>query len=772
MKQVIFHSYDIIKEIAGGGMGLLYHVREKSTNLEFAIKKLNAEALKDPISKKGFLDEAILMTRLEDHPNIVKLHKVTADDQYFYLVMEYVPGEDLKKFLSQTGPLSFTQALPIILQVAEALDYMHRFSIIHRDIKPANILINQQDASTVKVTDFGIAKDLDKYFKTYTTAGYGTLPYISPEQLRDSERIHQREQSEESIGPTSDLYSLGIVFFEMLTGTTPFHQMANKEIYSRKESGQPPLTLLFPSSVPSEGRKIIQSLVEWNPKDRIQDARLLIKRLETLNPASDNTRPIPDSDRTTPVLPPSVPPTLQDSSGPVLATLSEIPGNRQTQSRIPQDPHTFEPKKSIFTGLVPKWIGMAAILIAIVVGGWYSWTFFVTPVPPPLLHTIEGIVVSTEIESKQLNEKRHLLKDSLEEIHTKLQASEETPSKPGKLEELQKSYQRWKDSLNELLGQQHQSIDNLDRRLAEGLGQIAQANTQDWTSQDRSRLEDLKDRLTKHQSTLKAQLEKDKQAFSAAEQIIQKRLKDRPPGAKDSQQTQNRLTRLQKEMTTLKKRFAQTEQKIIQNTSAFMENVYGDGSMGYPMIQQWQDHRKTAKTQFQTMAKNWNGLSTTWKTALKEMGSILSGYPEGSQKEKLKSHFTKIKKQHADLAMRWKDFSWKTDTQLSLSEAEIFGCHFEQWQTVVAKNQRALIEKSMASLTQSAILAPQVATELQTLFSLWAFVDVAAHRTAEEKGGPTTIRFDLKEAGVQAPRKEHFLAIIPQRQGMWCLAQW
>ncbi|GJL61848.1 MAG: hypothetical protein NPIRA04_05020 [Nitrospirales bacterium] len=343
----VFRDYEAIKKIPGGGMGVIYHVAHRDTGKEFAIKTVPSELHDDPDWKNKFLDEAVLMAKLDDHPHIVKLHKVTAEGDKIYLVMDYIPGMDLGKMLSQRGPLPFSESAEIFLSVAKALEYMHTFNIIHRDIKPANILISNEVPRQIKLVDFGIAKNLENQFKNYTNAGYGTLPYISPEHLRDSGATQPRTKGDDTVGPASDLYSLGIVLYEMSTGKTPFSDLSPIDIIRRKEDLNNPLELPLPDTVPVALTDILPKLLESDPRNRYQDAGILLQHWREKFP--DHT-PIPSDSEKTIQLPTGLARKAQEEAQ--IKITNNSPSLNSLSLRKP-------------------WLGVLITVMLIIAGGWF-----------------------------------------------------------------------------------------------------------------------------------------------------------------------------------------------------------------------------------------------------------------------------------------------------------------------------------------------------------------------------------------------------------------
>ncbi len=205
---VIADRYEVLDRIADGGMSTVYRARRRADGLIVALKILRPQYAADREFIERFAREARAAETLA-HPNIVQVLESGRDGETYFIAMEYVNGLDLKGHLRRVGRLEPADAERIARSVCEALDYAHRQGIIHRDVKPQNILIAPD--GTVKVADFGIARALAAVTITQPGEVLGTVQYLSPEQTRGA-----------AVGRTSDLYSLGIVLYEMLTGRLPF----------------------------------------------------------------------------------------------------------------------------------------------------------------------------------------------------------------------------------------------------------------------------------------------------------------------------------------------------------------------------------------------------------------------------------------------------------------------------------------------------------------------------------------------------------------------
>lgn len=277
--------YKIQRKIGGGGMANVYLATDTILNRDVAVKALRMDYVHDQEFIARFDREAQSATSLS-HPNIVNIFDVGEDDQQLYMVMEYVEGLTLKEYIQQFGPVEVPLALDIMKQIASAIAHAHENGIIHRDIKPQNILINQ--FGQVKVTDFGIAMALSATALTQTNSILGSVHYLSPEQARGGTATKK-----------SDIYSMGIVLFELLTGQLPFSGQSPVSIALKHLQNDTPSVKEINPDVPQGVENIVLQATAKNPFYRYEDVYQLEEALETaLSPEKINAAPfsIPEED--------------------------------------------------------------------------------------------------------------------------------------------------------------------------------------------------------------------------------------------------------------------------------------------------------------------------------------------------------------------------------------------------------------------------------------------------------------------------------------------
>ncbi len=258
--------YRVEERLAGGGMGSVYAAIDERLGRRVAVKVLKEGLADDPRFVERFRREARAAGALS-HPNVAGVYDFAEDAGRHYMVMELAQGRDLSWVLREEGPLSPERSARVGAQIARALAHAHAAGVVHRDIKPANVIVGESDR--VKVTDFGIARAVGDSSLTATGSMLGTAHYISPEQASGSE-----------VGPRSDIYSLGIVVYEMLTGTLPYTGDSAIAVAMRHVAEEVPAPSALNPQVPSSLDAFVARATAKNSQDRFADADAMATALE------------------------------------------------------------------------------------------------------------------------------------------------------------------------------------------------------------------------------------------------------------------------------------------------------------------------------------------------------------------------------------------------------------------------------------------------------------------------------------------------------------
>ena len=265
--EVVAGRYELQENIGVGGMASVYKAHDRLLERNVALKILDERYVDDEEYVERFRREARAAAQLS-HPNIVTVIDRGSDDSRQYIVFEYVEGETLKDLINRSGPLPVRHALELALQVARGLAFAHQFGLVHRDVKPQNVLLNGDGQA--KVTDFGIARSLDvEHGVTQTGTVLGTSNYIAPEQA-SGERVDQQ----------SDIYSLGVVVYELLTGEVPFTGDNFVAVAMKHMSEPPPPVRDRRPDVPARLAAAIDRTLAKDPADRFQTMAELEAELE------------------------------------------------------------------------------------------------------------------------------------------------------------------------------------------------------------------------------------------------------------------------------------------------------------------------------------------------------------------------------------------------------------------------------------------------------------------------------------------------------------
>jgi serine/threonine-protein kinase len=251
--------YQLLEQLGTGGMSNVFRARDLMLERNVAIKVLHEDYSKDQAFQDRFRQEARAAANLS-HPNIVTVHDFGFDHGQLYIVMEYVPGRDLKSILRQRGRYNVEEAIPLVVQACAGIGYAHRAGLVHCDVKPHNMIVTPD--SRLKVTDFGIARALSTILPDERAdVVWGSPQYFSPEQAVG-----------EPPSPSSDVYSLGIVLYEILTGALPFNAPTSEELARMHLQDQPiPISEYIPD-VPPALEQIVTKVLAKEPSARYRTA--------------------------------------------------------------------------------------------------------------------------------------------------------------------------------------------------------------------------------------------------------------------------------------------------------------------------------------------------------------------------------------------------------------------------------------------------------------------------------------------------------------------
>lgn len=346
--------YDIQEVIGVGGMAVVYKAYDNIDDRIVAVKILKEEFLASEEFRRRFKNESKAIAVLS-HPNIVKVYDVNYGEKLQYIVMEYVEGITLKEYIEQQKVVSLVETVHFTTQILRALQHAHEKGIVHRDIKPQNILLLEN--GTIKVTDFGIARFSRSETRTMTDTAIGSVHYISPEQARGDITDNK-----------ADIYSVGVVMYEMLTGQLPFQSDNSVSVAIMQLQSDPKKPREINPDIPVGLEQIIMRAMQKNPKDRYQTAAEMILDLEEFKRNPNvvfgynyfvDDEPTKFVDKTSPVVAPvSVPQTA-----PVAPAYNEAPAQNAPANNT----------KQILPILGGIAIGLIAV-IGIIVGCLYAFT--------------------------------------------------------------------------------------------------------------------------------------------------------------------------------------------------------------------------------------------------------------------------------------------------------------------------------------------------------------------------------------------------------------
>ncbi|MFN8355048.1 MAG: serine/threonine-protein kinase [Spirosomataceae bacterium] len=265
----IIHNYRIEELLGEGGMGTVYRAVDTVLGRDVALKMLHPHLLKQAQFLERFKTEAQVLARL-NHPNIAILYNFVQQGEAFYMAMEYVEGQTLEGVMHQYGALPPAVAAPIVRQALEGLAHAHRKGVLHRDIKPANLMLTPD--GVVKIMDFGIAKIAGGQKMTQVNRVVGTLEYLSPEQLQGQDP-----------SPQSDLYAMGVLLYELLTGKVPFQASTDYDLMKSIVQDKPAPIRKLDSTLPKSLEAAVAKALEKKPSNRYPDAHSFSEALAAVS---------------------------------------------------------------------------------------------------------------------------------------------------------------------------------------------------------------------------------------------------------------------------------------------------------------------------------------------------------------------------------------------------------------------------------------------------------------------------------------------------------
>ena len=263
--RLLDNRYEILEVIGTGGMAVVYKARCHRLNRLVAIKILKDDYFQDEEFRRRFHAESQAVAMLS-HPNIVSVYDVSTSDDADYIVMELIDGISLKQYMEKKGVLNWKETLHFAIQIAKALEHAHSRGIVHRDIKPHNVMVLKN--GSVKVADFGIARVMSKS-NTLTKEALGSVHYISPEQAKGG-----------NVDNRSDLYSLGVVMYEMMTGRPPYDGETPVAVAIQHINGKPQMPSTLNPNIPGGLEQIIMKVMEQDPNKRYPSAQAMLYDLD------------------------------------------------------------------------------------------------------------------------------------------------------------------------------------------------------------------------------------------------------------------------------------------------------------------------------------------------------------------------------------------------------------------------------------------------------------------------------------------------------------
>ena len=393
--QKVNDRYEIVKNIGEGGMANVYLANDTILDRKVAIKVLRGDLSSDDKFIRRFEREALSVSNLS-HPNIVEVYDVGEEDGNHYIVMEYIEGKTLKQLLKKRETLTLTEVIDIMTQLTDGISHAHESYIIHRDIKPQNIMI--EDDGRIKITDFGIAMALNATQLTQTNSVMGSVHYLPPEQA-----------SGKSATVKSDIYSLGIMMYELLTGNVPFKGDNAVEIALKHMKDKIPSIRKQDPSIPQSVENIIIKATAKNPRNRYDSAKEMHedllhcldeehsndKKITFEYPENDldSTAPIPTTNIKKKIEKPKKEETMEDTDELVKEIKAEDIENDEEENKDDEEEYFEEPKRrnTLITILT------AFFLILLITGGIF-WLITTREVKDLTVPNVSGKTTDEAIE--------------------------------------------------------------------------------------------------------------------------------------------------------------------------------------------------------------------------------------------------------------------------------------------------------------------------------------------------------------------------------------
>lgn len=400
--------YKIIKMIGGGGMSNVYLAHDIILNRDVAIKVMRYDFSDQDELQRRFQREALSATSLT-HPNIVDVYDVGDEGNLHYIVMEYVKGKTLKQYIQEYAPISPARSVYIMKQLTSAIAHAHDNEIIHRDIKPQNILMDEN--GDVKITDFGIAMTLSATALTQTNSVLGTVHYLSPEQARGSGATHK-----------SDIYALGIVLYELLTGELPFSGESAVAIALMHLQSQTPSVREIDASIPQSLENVVLRATAKDPFNRYASVEAMYEDLETvLSPSREHEAPFAVA--------------VDDDETKAMPVIKDVPVNKTTDLSKTVELETTPPATEEPSHNKKRWrfilIGLfIAIALPLIAAFFFTDTFQPKKTPVP-----DVADLTVEAATKLIEEAGFLVGETTERHDTEIEEGKviETSPKAGTL---------------------------------------------------------------------------------------------------------------------------------------------------------------------------------------------------------------------------------------------------------------------------------------------------------------------------------------------------